>query len=166
MIAALYARYSSDNQREESIVAQFRTCREYCRRKGYAIIKEYADEACTGTNDNRPQFQQMLADAEAGMFEVLVAHKLDRVGRNAYDFYTNSRKLQQAGVKMEFAAQEIPDTPEGFFMKAVLAGMSEFYSANLSREVKKGKKKTFSPERPQAVSRYTGMITRRTRSIL
>lgn len=140
MIAALYARYSSDNQREESIVAQFRACREYCRRKGYTIIHEYADEAYTGTNDNRPQFQQMLADAEAGLFEVVIAHKLDRIGRNAYDFYKNSHRLQAVGVKMEFAAQEIPDTPEGGMMKAVMAGMSEWYSANLSREVKKGKR--------------------------
>lgn len=140
MIAALYARYSSDNQREESITAQFRACREYCKRKGYTIIHEYADEAYTGTNDNRPQFQQMLADADAGMFDVLVAHKLDRIGRNAYDFYKNSHRLKQAGVKMEFAAQEVPDTPEGMFMQAVLAGMSEFYSENLSREIKKGKR--------------------------
>ena len=101
MIAVLYARYSSDNQREESIVAQLRACREYCNRKGYTVIREYADEACTGTNDNRPQFQQMLSDAEAGMFEVVVAHKIDRIGRNAYDFYKNSHRLQQVGVKME-----------------------------------------------------------------
>ena len=143
MIAALYARYSSDNQREESIVAQFRACREYCKRKGYTIIHEYADEAYTGTNDNRPQFQQMLADAEAGMFEVVIAHKIDRIGRNAYDFYKNSHRLQVAGVSMEFAAQEIPNTPEGGMMKAVMAGVSEWYSANLSREVKKGKRENF-----------------------
>ncbi len=140
MIAAVYARYSSDNQREESIVAQLRACREFCKRKNYSIIKEYADEAYTGTNDNRPQFQQMLADAEAGLFEVIVAHKLDRIGRNAYDFYKNSHRLQEAGVQMEFAAQEIPNTPEGSMMKAVMAGMSEWYSQNLSREVKKGKR--------------------------
>ena len=47
MIVALYARYSSDNQRTESIVAQLRACREYCQRYGYTIIKEYADEAMT-----------------------------------------------------------------------------------------------------------------------
>ncbi len=143
MIAALYARYSSDLQREESIVAQFRACREYCKKKGYTIIHEYADEAYSGTNDNRPQFQQMLADAEAGMFEVVVAHKIDRIGRNAYDFYKNSHRLQACGVQMEFAAQEITNTPEGGMMKAVMVGVSEWYSANLSREVKKGKRENF-----------------------
>lgn len=141
MIAALYARYSSDNQREESIVAQLRACREYCKRKGYTVIKEYADEAYTGTNDNRPQFQQMLADAEAGLFEVIVVHKLDRFGRNAFDYYKNADRLQKAGVRLEFAAQEIAtETPEGGMMQAVMVGMSEWYSKNLSREVKKGKR--------------------------
>ena len=138
MIAALYARYSSDNQREESIVAQLRACREYCQRKGYNIIKEYADEAYSGTNDNRPQFQRMLADADAGMFEVLVAHKIDRFGRNAYDFYKNIHRLKTAGVRIEYAGQEITDTPEGAMMQAVMIGVSEWYVLNLSKEIKKG----------------------------
>ena len=67
MIAALYARYSSDSQRAESIVAQMRASREYCRRKGYTIVKEYADEAFTGTND-APAYRQMMKDAAAGLF--------------------------------------------------------------------------------------------------
>lgn len=76
MIATLYARYSSDNQREESIVAQLRASREYCKRKGYTIIKEYADEVCTGTNDNRPNYRQMFKDAKAGLFEIVVFNKM------------------------------------------------------------------------------------------
>ena len=56
MNAVIYARYSSDNQRAESIAAQFRFAREYCRQKNYAIVKEYKDEAMTGTNYNRPAF--------------------------------------------------------------------------------------------------------------
>ena len=98
MIVALYARYSSDNKRTESIVAQLRACREYCQKYGHTIIKEYADEAMTGTNDRRPQFQQMLRDAEAGMFELVIAHKVDRIGRNEFDYYTNRHKLESYGV--------------------------------------------------------------------
>lgn len=141
MIAAIYARYSSDNQREESIVAQLRACREYCVRRGYTIIKEYADEAMTGTNDRRPQFQQMIADAEAGLFEILVAHKVDRLGRNEYDYYTNRHKLNNFGVDIHFAAQGFDtSTPEGALLENQLAGLAAFYSRNLSKEVKKGLK--------------------------
>ncbi len=140
MIAALYARYSSDNQRAESIVAQLRASREYCRQRGYTIIKEYADEAMTGTNDQRPQYQQMLVDAEAGMFEVIVFHKVDRSARNEFDYYTNKHRLACAGVRVEYSGQSFADTPEGQFSEALIVGMSAYYSRNLSREVKKGQK--------------------------
>lgn len=140
MIAALYARYSSDSQRAESIVAQLRVSRDYCKRKGYTIIKEYADEAMTGTNDQRPQYQQMLTDAESGMFEVVVFHKVDRSARNEFDYYTNKHRLAVAGVSVEYSGQTFGDTPEGQFSEALIVGMSAYYSRNLSREVKKGLK--------------------------
>ena len=55
MIAAIYARYSSDNQREESIDAQVRAINEYAQRNGYSIVKIYSDEARSATTDNRQQ---------------------------------------------------------------------------------------------------------------
>jgi len=149
MIAALYARYSSDNQREESIVAQLRAGREYSKRHGYSIIKEYADEAYSGTNDNRPGFQQMLQDAKAGMFEIVVFHKVDRNGRNEYDYYKNKQALNTYGVKMEYSAQYVDDSAEGQLSESILVGVSSYYSRNLSREVKKGLKE----------NAYAGKIT-------
>ncbi len=80
----------------------------------------------------------MLADADAGMFEVIVAHKIDRIGRNAYDYYKNTHRLKSAGVHIEYAAQEITDTPEGAMLQAVMVGVSEWYSLNLSKEILKG----------------------------
>lgn len=63
MKAAIYCRYSSDNQREESIEAQSRAIKEYCQRKGIQIVKTYADEARSATTDNRPQFLEMIKDS-------------------------------------------------------------------------------------------------------
>lgn len=141
MIVALYARYSSDNQRAESIVAQLRACREYCQKYGYTIIKEYADEAMTGTNDRRPQFQQMLHDAEAGLFEMVIAHKVDRIGRNEFEYYSNRHRLEACGVQVAFAAQGFDvSTPEGGLMNNMLIGLAAYYSRNLSKEVKKGQR--------------------------
>ena len=141
MIVALYARYSSDNQRVESIVAQLRACREYCQKYGYTIIKEYADEAMTGTNDNRPQFQQMMRDAEAGMFEMIVAHKVDRIGRDEFDYYYNRHRLEACGVGLAFAAQGFDvSTPEGALMNNTLVGLAAYYSRNLAKEVQKGQR--------------------------
>lgn len=141
MIAALYARYSSDNQRTESIMAQIRAGREYCRRKGYHIIKEYADAAYTGTNDNRPAYNEMLHDAAAGLFEVVIFHKVDRNGRNEFDYYKNKQELARHNVRVEYSGQSFDsDSPEGALMENQLVGLAAYYSRNLSREVKKGLK--------------------------
>ena len=62
--AVIYARYSSDSQTEQSIEGQLRVCKEFAERNGYVIVKEYIDRAKTGTNDNRPAFQQLLYDSK------------------------------------------------------------------------------------------------------
>ena len=78
MNAVIYARYSSDNQREESITAQLRVCREYCRKKGYILTHEYTDEAMTGTNDDRAGYIQMIKAAQKHLFDIAIFHKIDR----------------------------------------------------------------------------------------
>ena len=62
--AVIYARYSSDSQTEQSIEGQLRVCKEFAERNGFVIVKEYIDRAKTGTNDNRPAFQQMIFDSK------------------------------------------------------------------------------------------------------
>ena len=61
--AAIYARYSSDNQTEQSIEGQLRVCEEYVQRNNIVIVDTYIDRAMTGTNDNRPDFQRMIQDS-------------------------------------------------------------------------------------------------------
>lgn len=60
----IYARYSCDNQREESIEGQLRECREYCNKNDFNVVNEYIDRALSARTDNRPQFQKMIADSE------------------------------------------------------------------------------------------------------
>ncbi len=144
MLAALYARYSTDHQRSESIAAQFRYASEYCKQHGYTVVKKYKDEAFSGTNDRRPGFQRMLEDAEKGLFDVVVMHKVDRAARNEYDYYTNMHRLHLAGVRVEYAGTSFDSsTPEGLFMEAQLVGMAAYYSRNLSGEIKKGQRENF-----------------------
>ena len=70
--AVIYARYSSSSQTEQSIEGQVRVCREFAERNGYVIVSEYIDRAKTGTNDNRPAFQQMLYDSKQRTFEAVL----------------------------------------------------------------------------------------------
>ncbi|MGI6562432.1 MAG: recombinase family protein [Clostridia bacterium] len=72
--AAAYARYSSDNQREESIEAQLRAIREYCDRNGIRLVKIYTDEARSATTDDRPGFLQMIQDSALGLFAAVIVH--------------------------------------------------------------------------------------------
>lgn len=141
MNAVIYARYSSDNQREESITAQLRVCREYCRKKGYILTHEYTDEAMTGTNDDRAGYIQMIKDAQKHLFDIAIFHKIDRNARNEYDYYINKMKLLRSGIHVEYASLGFDiETPEGQLMENQLVGIAAYYSRNLSTEVRKGLK--------------------------
>jgi site-specific DNA recombinase len=138
--AVEYVRYSSDNQREESIEAQRRAIREFADRNGYRIVSTYADEALSATTDNRPQFLQMVSDSKKGTFQVVICHKLDRFARNRYDSAFYKKTLKENGVRLVSVLENFDDSPESIILESVLEGMAEYYSANLAREVKKGLK--------------------------
>lgn len=138
--AAAYARYSSDNQREESIEAQLRAIHEYATRAGYEIVREYVDEARSATTDNRPAFQQMIADAD--QFRAVIVHKLDRFSRDRYDSAIYRRQLKRKGVALVSVLENLDGSPESLILESVLEGMAEYYSRNLAREVMKGLRET------------------------
>ena len=138
MNAAIYARYSSDKQRTESATAQIQAGQRYCAQQSYTVVKEYVDEATTGTNDDRPEFQRMLTDAAAGLFQVLVVHKVDRFARNREDAAFNKQKLRKAKVRLEYVEQHLDGSAESVILESVLEGMAEYYSKNLAKETMKG----------------------------
>ncbi|MDE0149983.1 MAG: recombinase family protein [Rhodospirillaceae bacterium] len=96
---ALYARYSSDQQRAASIEDQFRVCREHAEREGWKIAGCYKDSAISGDSVIlRPGIQGLLEDARRGLFEIVVAEALDRVSRDQADVATLYKHLRFAGV--------------------------------------------------------------------
>ena len=99
MTAVIYARYSSDNQREESIEGQLRECKEYADQNGITVVRTYIDRALSAKTDSRPQFQQMIKDSERGIFDVIIVWKLDRFARNRYDSARYKTQLKRNGVK-------------------------------------------------------------------
>ena len=86
MRTALYARYSTDKQRESSIEDQFRNCVQYAERESWQITARYKDGAISGATADRPGYQAMLADAQAGAFDVLVVDDLSRLSRDLPTF--------------------------------------------------------------------------------
>ncbi|GHV31837.1 hypothetical protein FACS1894167_14530 [Synergistales bacterium] len=116
--AVIYARYSSSNQREESIEAQVRACQDYAQRSGLKIIDIYADSAKTGTNAEREQFQRMIDDSSKGKFRYVIIHKLDRFSRDRYDSVTYKRKLKINGVILRSVLENLDGSPESQTIQA------------------------------------------------
>lgn len=134
----IYARYSSSGQREESIEGQVRECREYAKRHNIIIVGEYCDHAISGTSDKRPEFQRLIKDSSKGQFQLVITWKGDRFARNRYDSAVYKYRLKQNGVRILHAKESIPDGPEGIILESVMEGFAEYYSANLSQNVKRG----------------------------
>lgn len=145
--AATYCRYSSHGQTEQSIEGQLRDNYEFARREGYTIVAEYIDRARTGRSDNRDEFQRMISDAAKRGFSVVIVWKLDRFARNRYDSAIYKAKLKRYGVRVVSAKESITDTPEGIILEGMLESMAEYYSANLSVNVKRGMRETIAKGR-------------------
>ena len=136
-----YCRYSSDNQRVESIDAQIRAIEEFCEKNNYNLRKIYVDEATSGTStEDRENFLQMIEDSKLNNFDYVIVHKFDRFARNRYDHAMYEKTLNDNGVKLLSVLEQVNDSPEAVILKSVLTGMNEYYSLNLAREVKKGLK--------------------------
>ena len=140
MNAVIYARYSSDNQREESIEGQLRECKEYADQNGITVVRTYIDRALSAKTDSRPQFQQMIHDSATHTFEAVLVWKLDRFSRNRYDSAHYKRILKNNRVHVVSVTEPISNTPEGIMLESLLEGMAEYYSAELAEKVSRGHK--------------------------
>lgn len=138
MKAVIYARYSSNSQTEQSIEGQLRVCNDYCKKNNLTVVGTYIDRAISGRTDQRPEFQQMIRDSSTNMFDAVVVYKTDRFARNKYDSAIYKRQLKKNGIKIFYAAEAIPDGPEGIILEALMEGLAEYYSAELSQKIKRG----------------------------
>ncbi|MDR1563714.1 MAG: recombinase family protein [Oscillospiraceae bacterium] len=138
MKGVIYARYSSDNQREESIEGQIRECKEYAEKQGITILNSYIDRALSAKTDNRPEFQHMVKDSAKHLFDVVIVWKLDRFARNRYDSAHYKAILRRNGVKVVSAKETIAEDSTGILLESLLEGYAEFYSAELSEKVTRG----------------------------
>jgi len=138
IIAAEYCRYSSSAQDDGySIEAQQKAIANFAVSNDYDVQYSYIDRAKTGTNANRPEFQRMMKDAKAGMFDVIIIHKIDRFSRNRYDFAVYEAHLSMCGVKLISVTENFGEGVEADLMKGFHELFADYYSKNLSREVRK-----------------------------
>ena len=133
--AAIYIRYSSENQRDGySVEYQEEECRRFCEAEGLKVSAVYVDEAQSGkTSANRTSFFRLLSDVKAGEFEAVVVYKYSRFARNLLEATLYRQQIEKAGARLVSAMERIDDsTPEGRMMRNVILAMDEYYSENLA----------------------------------
>ncbi|MBR4331768.1 MAG: recombinase family protein, partial [Clostridia bacterium] len=128
----------SHGQTEQSIEGQLHDNYAWAQQQGVTVIAEYVDRALTGTKDQRPDFQRMIEDAAKQQFQMVIVWKLDRFARNRYDSAIYKARLKKYGVRVVSVKEAITDSPEGIILEGLLESMAEYYSANLSQNVRRG----------------------------
>jgi site-specific DNA recombinase len=146
-LAAVYARVSSAGQLGRdgdedgdgySLPAQVDGCKREAIDLGADLAKVYLERAESARSDNRPVLQQMMRELPALGVKYLIVHKVDRLARNRLDDAVLYQKLVGMGITLVSASENIDETPAGRLMHGMLATFAEYYSNNLSTEVKKG----------------------------
>jgi site-specific DNA recombinase len=132
--AAIYARFSSDRQKDRSIDDQIALCRDLCAREGMAVISTFEDRAISGSAAaNRPGFQALMQAAESRLFDVIVAEDMDRIFRDQADYHNARKGLDFLGITLHTAAGKI-----GTIDGALRALMSEQFIENLRVHTRRG----------------------------
>ena len=142
MNAVIYARYSSDSQREESIEGQLRECREYAERNNMTIVGTYIDRALSAKTADRPEFQHMIKDSAKELFEIVLVWKLDRFSRDRYDSAHYKHILKKNGVKVVSRKSISPKARRVLFWKRCWRAMPSSILPNYQRKSIADRKRT------------------------
>ncbi len=142
MNIAAYCRVSTDKYDQlNSLETQKEFFLEYTKRTGDNLIKLYADEGISGTKiKNRKEFQRMLADAEKGLFDMVVVKDISRFARNTVDLLQSVRKLKSLGIETQFLTANMTSMGNSEFVLTIFGALAQEESANTSKRIKFGKK--------------------------
>ena len=118
--AVIYARYSCENQTEQSIEGQIRVITEYAQRNNIPIVESYIDRAISGRREDRPEFQRMIKDSKNRNFGYVLVYKFDRFSRDRLTSLVAKRELKKNGVKVTSVTEYITDDPQGILLESLI----------------------------------------------
>lgn len=151
MRAALLARVSDKSQAESdrlSLPAQLRVMRERCEREGWEVVCTYeapGESAFTSDISKRVVFKQVVDDAEAGAYDVLIVHELSRFARDQELGQRIINLLERRGVRLVNATSAIDyHTPEGRMMFDIDLSLGSYWSRKMSSHIRKGVAERFA----------------------
>ena len=145
--AALYARVSSDRQDVDlSVAGQLRALRDYAEKNGYGVVREYVDEAESGRDSDRPEFNKMIDEAKSpkAAFQEILVWKFSRFSRKREHAVAYKAMLRRRGVRVVSITEHADDSPSGKLLEAIIESLDEFYSENLATEVRRGMREAAS----------------------
>nr|WP_317413848.1 recombinase family protein [uncultured Solibaculum sp.] len=127
MKAAAYARYSTDKQTENSIAYQMEAIQKYCRQHQIDLCAFYSDEAESGTNTNRPGFQNLMVAASRREFDAVVIYDISRGSRDVVDWFSFRKSMAALGIQVISTTQELGDitNPSDFLMELITTGLGQ-----------------------------------------
>ena len=153
-----YYRYSGGSrQTEQSIEGQRRDCEAYARAHGMTILREYVDRHISGKTDDRPAFQQLVADSAKHTFDAVICWKTDRLARNRYDSAVYKKKLRDNGVEILYAAESNISGAEGIIIEGLMEALAEYYSAELAEKARRGMRESALKGKALGSSRPLGL---------
>lgn len=137
-LGAIYARYSSHSQKDESIEQQVSECMAFALQNKIKIVQVYADKALSGRTDKRPQFQRMMREAEKRQFSVVIAYKSNRIARDMLNALKYEERLSRYGIETLYAKEEFGNTAAGRFALRTMMNVNQFYSENMAEDIRRG----------------------------
>lgn len=136
-----YYRYSSNNQDENSIEYQRLAAQEYCKRNNYDLVKEYIDEAKTGTNDNRAGFLQMKKDAsKSPTWDAVIFYDFSRFSRDVSLAIQDTAYFHDLDIDLISITQPLDNSNEGYLMRHFIYSLNDYYSKNNAKHTHEGMK--------------------------
>lgn len=136
--AVIYARFSSHNQREESIEQQVAECKVFAEQNNLEIVEVYADAAVSGKTENRTQFQRLKRDAQRRKFSTIIAYKSNRIARNMMNALIFENEMSALNIQVLYAKEEFGNNAAGRFALRTMMNVNQFYSENLAEDIRRG----------------------------
>lgn len=137
-LACCYTRFSTEHQNQSSTIGQLKAIRAYCDKNNIEIIDTYIDEAQSGTNTNRKDFQRLLADAPTALWDTVVVYNMSRLSRSVKDTLNIKEEFERLGKKIISVIENQEETPEGDFFNLITYGMNELFIKQFARDSWRG----------------------------
>ena len=137
--AVIYARYSTDKQKDASIDDQVRNCKQFAEDKGFVVVNIYSDQAISGSNNRRPDYLQMYADGEAKKFDVLLVDDLSRLSRNDLEMKRIVNRFKFWGLRIVGISDGFDSDSKSYKIQSSVRGLiNEVYLDDLRDKTHRG----------------------------